>query len=85
MRALREGGDLLAADVAARGERLPAWYRRQFDAASFAFYALRVDGKLIGAIYVDCDRPGAIGPEEGMHLQTLRNQATLAVSQRQAR
>ncbi len=85
--ALTPGTDVLIDDV--DGERvrehIPAWYRRAVTSRSLLLLPVVVGGQTLGLFYGDKDTPLALAPHspELEMLKTLRNQAVLAIRQKQ--
>ena len=79
------GGDLLVADTTAPRElqRLPAWYRENFQAGAFVLLPLMRNDKPFALLYADHARPGGIVLDDRGFalLRTLRNQAVMAFRQ----
>jgi hypothetical protein len=80
-----KGSDTLIADsrAPAIAQRLPAWYRQQFDAPSFLLLPLVMKGAPFAMIYGDQTRTGglSVSDRELALLRTLRNQAVMAFRQ----
>ena len=67
----------------ARAAEVPDWYRRLVAPSTFALYPVVVNELCLGLIYADRDdRARPITPSEQNYLNTLRNQAALAIRQR---
>jgi HD-like signal output (HDOD) protein len=83
--ALQNNADILITDIddARIATRIPAWYRENVAAHTFALFPIVVKGKPIGLIYADRQRAGDICiPEKELSLlKSLRNQAVLAIRQ----
>jgi serine/threonine protein kinase len=64
-------------------ERLPAWYRKSFNAPTFLILPLAIKGKPFGLIYADkAEKDGLkVDEKELALLRTLRNQAVMAFKQ----
>lgn len=64
-------------------QRLPAWYPKQVNAASFLLLPMTMKGAPFALIYGDKAAPGALdlGERELALLRTLRNQAVMAFRQ----
>ncbi|NLR74940.1 serine/threonine protein kinase [Leeia aquatica] len=67
-------------------ERVPAWFRRIVGAEAFLILPLQVDKRLVGMFYADQALANTLqlGSKELTLLKTLRNQAVLAIRQKQA-
>jgi serine/threonine protein kinase len=76
-----KGADLLVADAARLGSRLPAWYRRQVNAPTFLLLPMVQGGAAVGLIYGDKPTAGSLvlGDEELALLRTLRDHAVAAL------
>jgi len=63
--------------------RLPAWYRRDFNAPGFMILPLTIKGQPVGLIYADMSVKGELTIDEKQlsMLRTLRNQAIMAFKQ----
>ncbi len=85
--ALGERRDLLAGDVLAAGaEPLPEWYRALVQTRTLIVYPLQLKTTVLGLVTVEWDEPERLPPDAALNLlQTLRNQALLAVRQRGTR
>jgi serine/threonine protein kinase len=83
--ALQHNRDILITDAGQANVqgRLPAWYRRDINAPSFALFPVVVDKKPFGIFYADQLEPNRlkIDKKEANLLATLRNQAVLAIRQ----
>lgn len=79
------GGDLLVADTTSPRElqRLPAWYRQNFEAGAFVLLPLMRNDKPFALLYADHAQPGGIVLDDRGFalLRTLRNQAVMAFRQ----
>lgn len=66
-------------------DRIPQWYKDALGAQTFILLPLIIDKKIIGLFYGDKARAGElhIPPAELNLLKTLRNQAVLAIRQKQ--
>jgi len=84
--ALDKNADLYIADARAPNiaERLPEWYKKAANAPSFLLLPVVINKRVVGLFYADCDQPGqlTIEAEQLRLLKTLRNQAVLAVRQK---
>jgi HD-like signal output (HDOD) protein len=82
---LAQDVDVLIADTgdAKVRQRLPDWYVRDFNAASFLVLPLRVKGAPVAMIYIDADAPNSlqVSAKSFALLRTLRNQTVLAIRQ----
>lgn len=80
-----KGADTLISDASdpRLSERLPAWYRKSFNAPTFLILPLVIKGKPFGLIYADKSEPGGLKLDEKelALLRTLRNQAVMAFKQ----
>lgn len=80
-----KNADTLIADARAPhiAQRLPAWYTKQVNAASFLLLPMAMKGAPFALIYGDKAEPGALalGERELALLRTLRNQAVMAFRQ----
>ncbi|HYE70497.1 MAG TPA: HDOD domain-containing protein [Aquabacterium sp.] len=80
-----KNADTLIADARAPhiAQRLPAWYAKDVDAASFLLLPMVMKGSPFALIYGDKADPGALalGERELALLRTLRNQAVMAFRQ----
>lgn len=85
--ALARNADILIEDVDAASikDRIPSWYREQLPAKTFIVFPLVLDKKPIGLFYADrSDAHSLKIPAEQLNLlKTLRNQALLAIRQKQ--
>ena len=79
------GGDLLVADTTSPRElqRLPGWYRQNFEAGAFVLLPLMRNDKPFALLYADHAQPGGIVLDDRGFalLRTLRNQAVMAFRQ----
>lgn len=64
-------------------KHLPDWYRREFKAASFIVFPMKLKGAPAAMLYADHLEVGGIAPTEKelALMRTLRNQAVLALKQ----
>ncbi len=80
-----KGADTLISDAGDPRlvDRLPAWYRKSFDAPTFLILPLVLKGKPFGLIYADKAEKGGLKVDERelALLRTLRNQAVMAFKQ----
>jgi hypothetical protein len=80
-----KGADTLISDSSdpRLADRLPAWYRRLYNAPSFLILPVAIKGKPVGLIYADKSEPGGLRVDEKelALLRTLRNQAVMAFKQ----
>ncbi|MBI5255318.1 MAG: HDOD domain-containing protein [Burkholderiales bacterium] len=80
-----KGADTLITDARAShiAQRLPPWYGRQVNAASFLLLPMTMKNAPFALIYGDKAAPGelALGERELALLRTLRNQAVMAFRQ----
>jgi eukaryotic-like serine/threonine-protein kinase len=80
-----KGADTLITDASdpRLSGRLPAWYRKSFDAPTFLILPLLIKGKPFGLIYADKAEKGGLNVDEKelALLRTLRNQAIMAFKQ----
>jgi eukaryotic-like serine/threonine-protein kinase len=77
-----KGADLLVADSAALGNRLPAWWREKVDGGTFVLLPLQLNGAPIGLLYADKAVAGSLqlGDAELALLRALRDQTVAAIS-----
>ncbi len=81
-RAVREHEDIIQVQ-GPRGGDIPAWHRDLLSPSTFALYPVIIGNKCLGLIYADRDeRNRPITEAERNYLNTLRNQAALAIRQR---
>ncbi|HSW07679.1 protein kinase domain-containing protein [Aquabacterium sp.] len=80
-----KGADTLISDARAThiAQRLPSWYAKQVNAASFLLLPMSMKNAPFALIYGDKAAPGelALGERELALLRTLRNQAVMAFRQ----
>ena len=85
--AIDKQADIFLSDIDADNirDRIPAWYRSQIQSRTFILLPLAVEKKVIGMFYADKSAAGslAIPAQELNLLKTLRNQAVLAIRQKQ--
>lgn len=86
--ALDKQADVFLSDINAGNirDRIPAWYRETVNAESFILLPVVIDKKVVGLFYGDKAKAGElkVSPRELGLLKTLRNQAVLAIRQKQA-
>jgi serine/threonine protein kinase len=84
---LSKNADVLIEDVDAESiaQRIPAWYRAISNAKSLMVFPVLIDKKPIGLFYADRTAPQSLQiPHDQLNLlKTLRNQAILAIRQKQ--
>jgi hypothetical protein len=80
-----KGADTMISDAteARIAQRLPAWYRKNFNAPTFLLLPLQMKGAAFGLIYADKGSRGelVLDEKELALLRTLRNQAVMAFKQ----
>jgi HD-like signal output (HDOD) protein len=80
-----KGADTLISDASDPRimERLPAWYRKTYNAPTFMILPLLLKGRPFGLIYADKAEQGGlvVDEKELAMLRTLRNQAVMAFRQ----
>ena len=85
--AIDKQADIFLSDIDAANicDRIPTWYRTLIAARTFILLPLAVDKKVIGMFYADKAEAGSlvIPAQELNLLKTLRNQAVLAIRQKQ--
>lgn len=85
--AIDKQADIFLSDIDATNicDRIPGWYRSLIAAKTFILLPLAVDKKVIGMFYADKAQAGSlvIPAQELNLLKTLRNQAVLAIRQKQ--
>ena len=85
--AIDKQADIFLSDINAPNicDRIPAWYRTLISAQTFILLPLAIDKKVIGMFYADKAEAGSlmIPAQELNLLKTLRNQAVLAIRQKQ--
>lgn len=85
--AIDKQADIFLSDINAPNicDRIPTWYRTLVNAQTFILLPLAIDKKVIGMFYADKADAGslAIPAQELNLLKTLRNQAVLAIRQKQ--
>ena len=85
--AMEKGVDIVIEDVAADNiaSKIPAWYRGAVSAQCFLLLPVMINGKAIGLFYADMEAANSLQVSQrqlGL-LRTLRNQAVLAIKQKQ--
>ena len=85
--ALEKGVDIVIEDVAAENiaSKIPAWHREVVRAQCFLLLPVTINGRAIGLFYADMEAANAlkVSPRQLSLLRTLRNQAVLAIKQKQ--
>lgn len=85
--ALDKQADIFLSDINAENirDRVPKWYRNTVSAETFILLPVVIDKRIIGLFYGDKSQAGqlAIPSQELNLLKTLRNQAVLAIRQKQ--
>jgi len=85
--ALGKNADIFIEDIDADSikARVPQWYRTLLPAKTFIVFPVVLEGRAIGLFYGDRDEAHSlkITPEQTNLLKTLRNQALLAIRQKQ--
>jgi hypothetical protein len=85
--ALDKGVDIVIEDVAADNiaSKIPGWYRGAVDAQCFLLLPVCINGKAIAMFYADMRQANSlqISQRQLSLLRTLRNQAVLAIRQKQ--
>lgn len=85
--ALEKAVDIVIEDVTAENitAKIPAWYRNAVSAQSFLLLPVMVNGKALGLFYADMEEANAlqVSQRQLSMLRTLRNQAVLAIKQKQ--
>lgn len=85
--AIDKQADIFLSDIDAANicDRIPTWYRTLISARTFILLPLAVEKKVIGMFYADKAAAGSlvIPAQELNLLKTLRNQAVLAIRQKQ--
>jgi serine/threonine protein kinase len=80
-----KGADSLISDASDPRivQRMPAWYRKSYDAPTFLVLPLLIKGRPFGMIYADKSEKGSLVVDERelSLLRTLRNQAVMAFKQ----
>ncbi|MEZ0271304.1 MAG: HDOD domain-containing protein [Methylophilaceae bacterium] len=85
--AMEKGVDIVIEDVAADNiaSKIPAWYRAAVQAQCFLLLPVMINGKAIGLFYADMATANTlqVSQRQLSLLRTLRNQAVLAIKQKQ--
>lgn len=85
--ALEKGVDIVIEDVDAENiaSKIPVWYHNAVSAKCFLLLPIMVNNKAIGMIYADMLAANSlqVTPRQLSLLRTLRNQAVLAIKQKQ--
>ena len=85
--AMEKGVDIVIEDVAAENivSKIPAWYRSAVKAQCFLLLPVMINGKAIGLFYADMETANSlqVSQRQLSLLRTLRNQAVLAIRQKQ--
>jgi HD-like signal output (HDOD) protein len=85
--ALEKGVDIVIEDVRADNiaSKIPAWYHESVSAECFLLLPVMIQGNAIGLIYADMRTANSlqVTPRQLSLLRTLRNQAVLAIRQKQ--
>lgn len=86
--ALEKGVDIVIEDVHAENiaSKIPAWYHDAVKAECFLLLPILLNNKAIGMIYADMQHANSlqVTPRQLGLLRTLRNQAVLAIKQKQS-
>jgi HD-like signal output (HDOD) protein len=84
---MEKGVDIVIEDVAADNitSKIPAWYRGAVPAQCFLLLPVMINGKAIGLFYADMEAANSlqVSQRQLSLLRTLRNQAVLAIKQKQ--
>jgi GAF domain-containing protein len=65
-------------------KRIPEWYYRIVNDSAFALFPIMVDKRPFGLLFLGREEAGTVFDEKSInYLRTLRNQAALAVKQKQ--
>src|SRR5450830_112350 len=84
--AMSKGADLMIEDIAAENiaGKIPSWHRRAVSAQSFMLLPVMVNSKPVGLFYADMGQANTmqVSPKQLSLLRTLRNQAVLAIKQK---
>jgi len=84
---LEKGVDIVIEDVTADNiaSKIPAWHRTAVTAKSFLLLPIMINKRAIGMFYADMENKDSlqITPRQLGLLRTLRNQAILAIKQKQ--
>lgn len=85
--ALEKGVDIVIEDVKADNiaSKIPAWHREAMSAQCFLLLPVSINGRAIGLFYADMETANSlkVTPRQLSLLRTLRNQAVLAIKQKQ--
>jgi HD-like signal output (HDOD) protein len=85
--ALEKGVDIVIEDVTADNiaSKIPAWHREAVHAQCFLLLPVSINGRAIGLFYADMETANSlkVTPRQLSLLRTLRNQAVLAIKQKQ--
>lgn len=85
--AMEKGVDIVIEDVTAENiaSKIPAWYRNAVKAQCFLLLPVMINNKAIGLFYADMEAANSlqISQRQLSLLRTLRNQAVLAIRQKQ--
>jgi len=85
--ALEKAVDIVIQDVTAENisSKIPLWYRDGVSAQSFLLLPVMVNGKAVGLFYADMENANTlqVSQRQLSMLRTLRNQAVLAIKQKQ--
>jgi len=84
--AMSKGADLMIEDIAAENivGKIPSWYRQAVSSQSFMLLPVMVNSKPVGLFYADMGQANTmqVSPKQLSLLRTLRNQAVLAIKQK---
>jgi len=84
--AMSKGADLMIEDIAAENiaGKIPSWHRQAVSAQSFMLLPVMVNSKPVGLFYADMGQANTmqVSPKQLSLLRTLRNQAVLAIKQK---
>lgn len=85
--ALEKNVDIVIEDVSADNiaSKIPAWHREAVQAQCFLLLPVSINGRAIGLFYADIEAANTlkVSPRQLSLLRTLRNQAVLAIKQKQ--
>lgn len=85
--AMEKGVDIVIEDVAAENiaSKIPGWYRGAVTSKCFLLLPVMINGKAIGLFYADMEEANSlqVSQRQLSMLRTLRNQAVLAIKQKQ--
>lgn len=85
--AMEKGVDIVIEDVNADNiaTKIPAWYRDAVQSQCFLLLPVMINGRAIGVFYADMEAANTlqVSPRQLSLLRTLRNQAVLAIKQKQ--